>query len=361
MPRPSRAGMAFAVVLLAVGAAACQAEKPAPPAPRPARVVEADPRPAPISVEGSGQIAARTTSNVGFLVDGRLLSRNVGVGDMVKEGALLAKLDPTDFKNKLDAANSQVAAAEASVAQASPQEAAQKKLLKDGFTTQSDYDSALQALQSAEANLDNAKANQRLAESQLAYATLDAPVAGVVTETGADAGQVVSAGQMVVQIAETGLLDAVFAVSARVATAAKIGTPVDVTLQDNPDIKVVGAVREVSPSADPVTGTYDVKVGLTDPPAAMRLGGLVRGRAEVPGDIVVRLPPTALLQTGDAPAVWVVDADGAVHQKPVTVARYDSDAVVISGGLDKGELVVVAGVNSLAEGQKVVPEKVAAP
>jgi RND family efflux transporter MFP subunit len=353
--------VAFAVVLMAFAAAACQPAKPEPPPPRTARVVEADPQAMPISVEGSGQIAARTTTNVGFLVDGRLMSRNVGVGDSVKAGDLLAKLDPTDFQNKLASANSQVAAAEASVAQAAPQEAAKKKLLKDGFTTQADYDNALQALQSAQASLDNAKANQRLAESQLAYATLDSPVGGVVTQTGADAGQVVSAGQMVVQIAQSDLLDAVFAVSARVATAAKIGIPVEVTLQSDPTLKITGAVREIAPNADPVTGTYDVKVGLTDPPPAMRLGALVRGKASVPGDVVIRIPPTALLQTGDKPAVWVVGADGTVHRKDVTVARYDSDAVIVSGGLEKGDLVVAAGVNSLADGQKVNPEKVPAP
>ena len=349
------------MVLLALSAAACQQEKPEPPPPRTARVVEADPQAMPIVVEGSGQVAARTTTNVGFLVDGRLMSRNVNIGDAVKAGDLLAALDPTDLKNKLASANSQVAAAEASVAQAAPQEAAKKKLLKDGFTTQADYDNALQALQSAQASLDNAKANQRLAESQLAYATLDSPVGGVVTQTGADAGQVVSAGQMVVQIAQSELLDAVFAVSARVATAARVGVPVEVTLQSDPSVKLTGAVREIAPNADPVTGTYDVKVGLTNPPPAMRLGALVRGKASVPGDTVIRIPPTALLQTGAEPAVWVVGADGIVHKKTVTVGRYDSNAVIITGGLEKGDLVVAAGVNSLAEGQKVVPEKVAAP
>jgi RND family efflux transporter MFP subunit len=166
---------------------------------------------------------------------------------------------------------------------------------------------------------------------------------------------------MVVAIAENSRLDAVFSVPARVAAGAKPGVPVEVTLQEDPSIKTAGALREIAPSPDPITGTYTVRVSLTDPPARMRLGALVNGRAEVPGAVLVRLPPTALLQTGDTPEVWIVGSDGVISRKPVTVARYDSDAVYISDGLEKGDVVVVAGVNSLADGQKVTTEKVAAP
>ena len=73
---------------------------------------------------------------------------------------------------------------------------------------------------------------------------------------------------------------------------------------------------------------------------------------------MISIPPTALVQTGEQPQVWIVDADGAVHLKPVTVVRYDTGAVLISEGIEKGDLVVIAGVNSLAEGQVVTVEKV---
>ncbi len=359
MPGSSYRRSLLAIALLSLGAAACQPEASDPPPPRTARVVEVDPKEVPITVDGSGQVAARNTSNVGFLVAGRMDSRAVDVGAVVKSGDLIATLDPVDMQNKLDSANAAVVAAQAGVDQATPQEAAKKKLLKDGFTTQADYDQALKALQSAQADLSNAQANQRLATDQLKYTTLTAPVGGVVTQTGADAGQVVQAGQMVVQIAQTDQLDGVFSVSARVAGAAKIGAPVEITLQDDPSVKVAGTVREIAPNADAVTGTYTVRVALPNPPPSMRLGSLIRGHAEVPGDILVSLPPTALLQTGDKPQVWVVAADGTVKRTPVTVVRYDTNAVLISDGLQKGELVVIAGVNSLADGQKVTVDKVA--
>jgi RND family efflux transporter MFP subunit len=349
---------AVAAFLLAVAGCQKQDETPAPP--RTALVVEADPQNYPLVAAGSGTIDARNTTSVGFLVGGRMASRAVGVGDVLKIGDLIANLDTTDLQNQLDAAKAAVSAAQASVDQAAPKEAAMKKLLEQAVITQDAYNQALQALQSAQANLATAQANERLAESQLGYAALKAPVAGSVTQTGADPGQVVAAGQTIVDIAQTANLDAVFSVAARVAGAAKIGIPVEVSLQQDPSVKTVGVVRQISPSADATTGTYTIRVGLTDPPAAFRLGALVNGRAQGQDEVLTKLPATALLTSGDSPAVWVVGADGTVHTKPVKVARYDSDAIFIESGLDKGDLVVIAGVNSLVDGQKVTPEKVAA-
>jgi RND family efflux transporter MFP subunit len=351
----------LAALALCFALAACGEPKSEAPPPRTARVVVAEPAPLLLAAEGSGTVEARTTTSVGFLVSGRLVTRDVDIGSTVKEGDKIASIDPTDLKNQLEAAQAQVAAAQAAVDQAAPQEAAKRELLKKGFTTQADYNQALQALQSAQADLGAAQANLRLAQDQLKYADLTSPVAGAVTKTGADPGQVVQAGEMIVEIADISALDAVFSVSQRIANLAKIGVPVTVWLQSDPTAKVEGAVRQVSPSADPVTGTYTVRVGLTDPPPEIRIGSLVRGRAESTGSDVISVPPTALVQTGDKPAVWVVAPDtGAVTLTTVTVVRYDTDAVLISAGLNKGDLVVIAGVNSLAEGQIVKPEKVAA-
>ena len=188
MPMQRQIRSAALAVFGALLLASCQEAEAPPPAPRKARVVEAEPAAVALSGEGSGTVAARITANVGFLVGGRMTSRNVDVGAAVKPGDLIAKLDPSDLQNQLTAAEAQVKAAQAAVAQATPQEAAKKKLLKDGFTTQADYDQALKALQSAQADLQAAEANQKLAADQLNYATLNSPVTGVVTQIGAEAG-----------------------------------------------------------------------------------------------------------------------------------------------------------------------------
>ena len=88
----------------------------------------------------------------------------------------------------------------------------------------------------------------------------------------------------------------------------------------------------------------------------MRLGAVVVGHAEIQGQEVTSLPPTALLQSGDAPQVWVVGDDGKVHRRAVELLKFDANSIVISRGLSAGEKVVTAGINSLAEGESVKPE-----
>ena len=165
---------------------------------------------------------------------------------------------------------------------------------------------------------------------------------------------------MIIEVADTGALDAVFSVSQRLAVAGQGRRAGHGLAAVRPERqKVEGAVRQIAPSADATTGTYTIKVGLTDPPAAMRLGALVRGRVrDQPGRTSSACrrrrwcrPATSRRCGSSAPTQ-------AVHLTPVTVERYDTDAVLISDGLKKGDLVVIAGVNSLAEGQVVNVDKV---
>lgn len=352
--------LALTIPLIIIGCTKEEAETPPPP--RAVRVIEVEPQQTPLATaQGTGRIQARTTSDVGFLVAGRLTERSVDTGTTVKAGDLMARIDPTDFQNKVTAAQAQVSAAQASVEQATPQEARIKKLLDEGFATRQQYESAQQALQGAQAQLGGAQANLKLAEDQLKYTQLLAPTDGVVTATGPDVGQVVSAGQMIVQIAQHGEREAVFDVAPQQVTYAHTGMSVKVWLQDKPEEATTGTVREIAPNADPITGTYEVKVSLPDAPDDMRLGAIVVGHAEVPGGNMVRIPSTALLQTGTQPQIWLVSLpDNTVKKQSVKVLRYDTDNVVLTQGVEKGDLVVIAGVNSLADGQKVSPQKVAA-
>ena len=332
----------------------CSEPQASPPKPRPVRFVTVKREEHKPVIQGSGQVKARYVSAVGFLISGRVVSRVVDVGSGVKRGDLIAKVDAIDYQNRLVAAQSQVVSAQASLDQAEPQEARQKKLLANGFTTQANYDSAFKAFQSARAQLQGANANLRLAQDQLRYTELHSPVEGIVTSTQVDMGQVVSPGQSIVEISQNGERDASFAVAAEHAANARIGTPVRVWLQSRPALSVNGTIREISPDADRVTGTYMVKVRLPDAPAEMRLGSVVLGQADVRGELLISLPPTALLQSGDSPQVWVISSDATVHRKPVSVLRYEDDEVIIASGVEDGDRVVSAGVNVLAEGEKVV-------
>ena len=337
--------------------AGCRDENTTPAAVRTARVVVVTPHQLGVVAEGAGLIRSRYDSPVGFEVGGRVVSRYVDVGAVVTKGQKLAKLSDVDYQNRVTAAEGELATANAAVAQATPQEWRYRTLLEKGWTTRALYENALKALQSAQAQVQSADANLRIAQNQLSYTELLAPDDGVVTATKADPGQVVEAGQAIVEIAKNAEHEAVFAVASEHIAHAKVGMPVKVSLQGRPEIAVTGSIREISPEADSTTGTYQVKVTLPSPPLLeMRLGAVVVGRVEIQGQEVVSLPPTALLQSGDGPQVWVVGEDGKVHRRPVELLEFDANSVVISRGLSPGEKVVTAGINSLAEGESVKPE-----
>lgn len=210
-------------------------------------------------------------------------------------------------------------------------------------------------MRSAEAGVTAADANLRIAQNQLGYTDLLAPEDGVVTAIGADPGQVVSAGQSVVRISRISEREGVFAVPSEHIDQAKLGMAVSVALQGRPDVSAIGFIREIAPEADSTTGTYQVKVALPSPPPEMRLGAVVVGRVESEGEEAITLPSTAILQTGQHPQVWVVGDDGKVSRRIIELLEFGTDRVVVGHGLSAGETIVIAGVNSLADGQQVKP------
>ena len=343
--------------LACVYLAGCSEEKSAAPsAARPARVVIVTPHELAFVAQGAGRIQSRYVSQVGFEVGGRLTSREVDVGAIVSKGQKLAELSALDYQNKVTAAEADLTVAKAAVAQAGPQEQRYRILLEQQHTTQAAYENALKALHSAEAQVQSAEASLRIAKNQLSYTALRAPDDGIVTATVADPGQVVGAGQRVVEISRSSEREAVFAVASEHVAHAKPGMPVKVWLQGRPEIVAIGSVRQISPEADSTTGTYEVRVALPSPAPEMRLGAIVVGRAETEGREVMSVPANALLQSGDGPQVWVVAEDGTVRRRAVELLEFSADSVVVRRGLSAGEKVVTAGVNSLAEGQAVKPD-----
>jgi RND family efflux transporter MFP subunit len=188
----------------------------------------------------------------------------------------------------------------------------------------------------------------------VAFTELKADAPGIVTATGPRAGEVVQAGQMILKLARQNGRDAVFDVSPQILRTSPSDPLITVTLTQDASVVAQGRVREVSPQANPVTRTFEVKVGLTDPPEAMRLGATVTGRAERDASAAIEIPASALTRFNHQPAVWVVDPDKRVVSiRNVDVLRYDQATVALSGGLDTGEIVVTAGVQSLHPGQAV--------
>jgi membrane fusion protein, multidrug efflux system len=226
--------------------------------------------------------------------------------------------------------------------------------LKDGWTSRAKFDEAQHKLQTLAAQVDSAQAQVRTAQEQLSYTVLSADAPGAVTAKGAEPGEVVHAGQMIVQLARQGGRDAVFDVPEQLMRTGPRDPLVQIALTNDPTVRATGRVREVAPQADATTRTFQFKVGIIDPPEGMELGSTVTGSIKLSAPPGVEIPASALTEANGRPAVWVVDPQSqTVSLRSVDVSRHDPATVVISQGLETGEVVVTAGVQVLRPGQKV--------
>ncbi len=302
----------------------------------------------------TGHVRAKDQANLGFRIDGRMIERLVNVGETLKAGQVIARLAPQNEENARRSAEATLVAAEAQLTQARLTLGRQQQLAKDGWTPRAKLDEAEQAFNTARAQADSARAQLRLAQDQLSYTILVADASGVVTAAGAEPGEVVRAGQMVVQVAGQDGRDAVFDVSEQIIRNGPQDPLVEIALTNDPAVNATGRVREVAPQADPATQTFQVKVAIADPPAAMRLGSTLTGRIRLTPTPGFAVPASALTELNGRPAVWTVDAPSlTVSLHAVDVLRYDPVQVMLSQGVSVGDVVVTAGVQLLHPGQKV--------
>jgi len=330
-------------------------DKPAPTSQaRPVRTVTVERGAEGETVSLTGHIHAKDQASLAFRLDGRMLERPVNVGDVLKAGQVVAKLDPQIQQNGLNTAQANLASVEALLVQARLTLGRQQQLVKDGWTSRANFDEARQKFETIQAQVDAAQAQVRTAQEQLSYTVLSADAPGAVTAKGAEPGEVVHAGQMIVQLARQGGRDAVFDVPEQLARTGPRDPLVQIALTNDPTVRATGRVREVAPQADATTRTFQFKVGIIDPPQGMELGSTVTGSLKLPAPPGVEIPASALTEANGRPAVWVVDPQSkTVSLREVDVLRHDPATVVISQGLETGEVVVTAGVQVLRPGQKV--------
>jgi RND family efflux transporter MFP subunit len=367
------AARVFVVTMLLLAAAwlltGCQrtVEEPAPEI-RPVRTITVAARAADNTVALTGTVQAQNEINLSFRIDGRLVERLVEIGDNVRPGQLIARLDPQNEESSLQSVRAQLAGANAQLVEARSNYERMRDLVAEDAVSRAQYEQAKALLQSAEAQIQSLQGQVSLAQNRLSYTRLVSEVAGVVTARGPEPGEVVGAGRMVVQVAREGARDAVFDVPAQIKDSAPLDPQIvvspgkagsnardlSVALAMDPKVTAIGRVREVSPRADPVTGTFAVRVRLIDPPPAMRLGSTVTGRMKLDGAPGIAVPATALVRADGKTAVWVVDkATGTVSMRNIQIGNADANSVQVTSGLQAGDVVVTAGVQALRPGQKV--------
>ncbi|MDF2120173.1 efflux RND transporter periplasmic adaptor subunit [Roseiarcaceae bacterium H3SJ34-1] len=315
----------------------------------------------PVQVGGAergftGNIAAKVQSNLGFRVPGKIMERLVNVGQQVKAGQPLMRIDETDLRLALAAKRNAVAAVRASVVQTDADERRYAKLVSDGWTSRQRYEQAKAASDTAKAQLAAAEAQARVAENEATYSVLVADADATVVETLGEPGQVVAAGQAVVRLAQAGPREALVALPETVRPA--IGSIAEASVYGGDGRRYSAHLRQLSDSADAQTRTYEARYVLDGDAAAAPLGATVTIRLASPlasqaGQPEVQVPLGAVLDDGAKTGVWVLaDATSSVHFRPVRLVRVTAETAVISG-LSPGEPVVSLGAHLLQEGARV--------
>ncbi|WP_425605898.1 efflux RND transporter periplasmic adaptor subunit [Paraburkholderia sejongensis] len=304
------------------------------------------------------QVQARYSTPLSFRVGGKIIERRVRIGDTVKAGQAVARLDPTDLQSNLVNARAQLDAAEHRLVFAKQQLERDEAQARANLISTAQLEQTQDAYASALAQRTSALAQMSLATDQLRYATLTADHDGVITSEDADTGQNIQATQAVYRLDWTGDIDIACDAPEATVNALAAGSRAHVTLPALPGKTFDASVREVSAAADPQSRTWRVKLTLTSPGPEVRLGMSANVTFEAASNAGAAqsytLPVTALFHRGEQPAVWVArTGSDTLELRPVTIGRYDERTVLVDSGLHDGDRVVLQGVHAVSAGEHV--------
>ncbi|MBO0332135.1 efflux RND transporter periplasmic adaptor subunit [Sneathiella sp. CAU 1612] len=364
----------FGMVLGLSVLTACDSEeapKPAPLQPVRAEILSQDTSGA--NVRYSANIEANTQVNVAFKVTGYVTAlmqvkdgdgkeRVVQAGDIVKKGDILATVDSKDIRDSLSQADSQVAAAQANLNKGKQDYDRATTLFKSGSMTAPDYDSAKQEYENAVAQMENAKAAQKIARNNVNDFDLAAPLDGVVLQRNLDVGSLANPQTVAFVIADTTMVKAVFGVPDNTVQSLKIGDTQSVVTQAYPDKVFTGKISEIAPSADTNSRVFDVKIDIDNKENLLKVGMIASLRlpkgagSDVQGPL---LPLSAVVRSqadknGYAVFVLQSDADKTIAKlTDVELGDVHGNKIIVLGGLDDKARVVINGASFLRDGQQV--------
>ena len=288
-----------------------------------------------------GTIEEKMGSTLSFEIAGNITSIRVEEGDRVSKGQLLATINPTTVKEAHRATLTTLKQA---------QDAYRRFLPLHQSGTISDMKWV-----EIESKLEQAKAAESIARQQLSHSTLTAPFAGVIAAKNVDLGTYVLPGQPVLKLANVAQVNAKVSVPEAEISHLHVGDKVKLTVAALSGAIFRGTISEKGIDANPISHTYDVKVGITNPQGRLLPGMVcnaqVQGSAATPSHITV--PPQSIeLDVDNSRFVWTV-VNGKAHQQPVTTGDFEGDGIVILSGLKAGDQVIINGQQKVSEGMNV--------
>lgn len=313
-----------------------------------------------------GEVRPRYEASQGFRISGKIMERKVDVGAQVKKGQVLARLDAADTNLNAAAAMADVHAAEASHALAVAELERQRQLFEKKFISASALDLREAELKTSGARLAQVKAQASVSGNQTHYTSLTADRDGVVTMIRAEPGQVVQAGEAVVQIANLKETEVLVAVPESRMAEVKLNAPVIIKMWANPQKAYKGLVREIAPEADSATRAFNVRVSVTDADEMVKLGMTAGVKfsqqdSQEPPKPKLLIPLAALTEINGKKLVWVIDTNNKAQPRAVAAGEFSEDGVLIASGLQAGERIAIAGVHTLVKGLTVKPVSEAMP
>ena len=302
----------------------------------------------------AGEVIARQETALAFRVAGQVTDRYVNVGDHVKVGQVLAKLDVKDAQLQLNSAQAQLQSAQSAVQNAADEYKRFQQLLPSKAVSQSQFDAVKNQYEAAKASLKQAQANHATASNQTQYNQLLANKNGVITQREIEVGQVVAAGQAVYHLAIDGEREVSIGVPEQALKDFKVGQAAQVSLWSQPEQMLKARIREISPAADK-SRTYSVKVSLEEGQSTAQLGQSARVFFNWSQAQQLSVPLSSVSANGQQAYVWVVNPDQSIRQVKVTLGEYGRDRVPVLSGLNAQDWVVVGGVHLLRAQQKIHP------
>lgn len=301
----------------------------------------------------SGEVRGRYETQLAFQVSGKIIKRNVELGSVVNAGDILMEIDGKDIQQTVNISSAQVASAQSQLSLAEVNLERYRKLYEQGAIGRAQLDQYQSGYEVAVANLRQSSAQYTQGANQLSYSTLVADSGGVISSINAEAGQVVSAGQIILTLVKDGEREIEMDVPENRIDQIRNVQQVRISFWALPGVIAEGKIREISPMADKVSRTYKIRVSLMNPPAGVNLGMTANvAVANSTNQQAVYIPLMAIYQTGDTPNVWII-TDGVVSLRPVKVGGFSDEKIQIIEGLQDGDVIVTAGVQKLREGQKV--------
>jgi len=303
----------------------------------------------------SGEVCGRFESQLAFQVTGKIIKRNIDLGSPVKPGDVLMVIDPKDLTQAANSSSAQVYSAQAQLRLATSNLERYRQLYEQEAISRAQYDQYVAAYDSAIASVRQTSAQYVQSANQVDYSQLYSDAAGVVSAINAEAGQVVSAGQTVVTVVRDGEREIEINVPENRLNELRQAKQIKITFWALPGVSIDGSVREIAPMADKTSRTYKVRISMLTPTPEIKLGmtasvevGAVGGQQPT----AFSIPLTAIYQTGQSPAVWVI-VEGVATLRPVKLGNLGNGEVQVLDGLQSGDTIVTAGVHKLREGQKV--------